>query len=400
MSNEDATHEAPTRREYVKYGGAVAVGGMLAGCAGQSDSGSGDTPEQTETETDSSYEVCMDPMGCVEFEEPPERIFALFWPSVDMCLALNRGDNILGSRQQAFDFYNQDEMTNVYERFGISFNLEGVESVELGTDKEIFYELDPDVIFFDPLVARYHPNFGWDEDDFNEIQKNIAPFFGSNASYTAAGYEYIADNVSNFPVTEDFEPLSLWEVFGKVAEVLQETERYELLKRIHSEFIADIQKGVPDDRAEVAYLNLSPEEETFWSVDPNQPGYIVQQFHDLGGVDNALSRLSDAGRFGWEALLDVDPETILVVSGIVNSDHVSYIRDHKFGSELTAVQENRLYEGAMANQGPLLNLVNTEMTAKQLYPGEFGEWRGLGNTPEDERLFDRQHVADIISGNI
>jgi hypothetical protein len=44
------------------------------------------------------------------------------------------------------------------------------------------------------------------------------------------------------------------------------------------------------------------------------------------------------------------------------------------------------------------------MTAKQLYPGRFGEWPGYENgepypeIPEAERLFDRQRVADVVRG--
>jgi iron complex transport system substrate-binding protein len=45
-------------------------------------------------------------------------------------------------------------------------------------------------------------------------------------------------------------------------------------------------------------------------------------------------------------------------------------------------------------------MFQTEMAAKQLYPGEFGEWNGLGETPEEERLFDRQEIADIVDGDV
>ncbi len=74
MSEDSGGHEAPTRREYIKYSGAVVGGVFLAGCAGQSDSGS--TPESTSTETetdtatemettigDTSYTVSMERWG-------------------------------------------------------------------------------------------------------------------------------------------------------------------------------------------------------------------------------------------------------------------------------------------------------------------------------------------------
>jgi len=83
-----STTEAPTRREYVKYGGAVVGGSLLAGCAGQSDSGSTPTETQTgsatatdnQTETatpeDTSYSVTISPMGTVGFDEVPGRVVA------------------------------------------------------------------------------------------------------------------------------------------------------------------------------------------------------------------------------------------------------------------------------------------------------------------------------------
>jgi iron complex transport system substrate-binding protein len=43
MSEDNGGYEAPTRRDYMKYGGAVVGGTLLAGCAGQSDSDG--TPE-------------------------------------------------------------------------------------------------------------------------------------------------------------------------------------------------------------------------------------------------------------------------------------------------------------------------------------------------------------------
>ncbi|WP_129113780.1 hypothetical protein [Halegenticoccus tardaugens] len=68
-----------TRREYVKYGGAVAGGGLLAGRTGESDSA--DTSTETDTDADgveqatledTSYEVCLSPSGCAEFDSMPE----------------------------------------------------------------------------------------------------------------------------------------------------------------------------------------------------------------------------------------------------------------------------------------------------------------------------------------
>jgi iron complex transport system substrate-binding protein len=76
------------------------------------------------------------------------------------------------------------------------------------------------------------------------------------------------------------------------------------------------------------------------------------------------------------------------------------MRQDNIGSELTAVQNDRVYRGGKNVQGPIINLFQTEVAAKQIYPEEFGEWKGLGNIPAGEQLFDRQRVADIINGDI
>ncbi|MFC6976564.1 hypothetical protein ACFQL1_23200 [Halomicroarcula sp. GCM10025709] len=65
---------------------------------------------------------------------------------------------------------------------------------------------------------------------------------------------------------------------------------------------------------------------------------------------------------------------------------------------ITAVKEGNLYAGGTGTQGPIINLFQTEMLAKQLYPETFGEWHGIGETPTDEQLFDRERLAEIITG--
>jgi len=47
---DNTSRKASTRRDTIKYGGAVITGGLLAGCAGQGDGGS--TPTETDTPTD------------------------------------------------------------------------------------------------------------------------------------------------------------------------------------------------------------------------------------------------------------------------------------------------------------------------------------------------------------
>jgi iron complex transport system substrate-binding protein len=100
MSDDDTTTtEAPTRRDTIKYGGAVVGGGLLAGCTGNSGSGDGGatgTPSpddnanssSTQTGSETAYEVCLPESGCVEFDDPPETYMTNRAASTGMLVAL------------------------------------------------------------------------------------------------------------------------------------------------------------------------------------------------------------------------------------------------------------------------------------------------------------------------
>ena len=123
MSNKDAAHEAtrrdsserqrtgsrrgnersertrrvPTRRDTIKYGGAVVGGGLLAGCIGDSDGSSGaysstETITETTTTEDSSYTVTIKPAGEVSFNAVPKTWVAenASWADMGVALGLSK----------------------------------------------------------------------------------------------------------------------------------------------------------------------------------------------------------------------------------------------------------------------------------------------------------------------
>jgi ABC-type Fe3+-hydroxamate transport system substrate-binding protein len=112
----------------------------------------------------------------------------------------------------------------------------------------------------------------------------------------------------------------------------------------------------------------------------------------------------------YEMLLEADPDVLLVLGPMTEYHDLGEIRtklaENEVTSEMTAVREGEVYAQGARRQGPILNLFQTEMTAKQLYPEQFGEWPGYVDgepypeIPESERLFDRQEVSDIINGEI
>jgi len=405
MADDSSGHQAPTRRDYMKYGGAVVGGGLLAGCAGQSDSESTPTEtgtdESTATETstpeDQSYSVTMSPVGQVTFESPPETVFTRLTHHAGMAFALGKGEDV--NAMHAPDYYDA-LWTQFVERLpGVSLDWSGLYS-SWNPDKETLYELDSDVHLADP--AWVTQNDGWERTDIEEIAENAGPWFGNSLSDRhqepptgwADGYEYYG----------------LWEQFERVAAAFREEARYEELASIRADVLGRIESDLPpvDERPTVAMAGLSDIESPYVYM-TDRPGFLTAHVRPLSPVDAFGDDVSSGDQVDLEAMLEADPEVILALGGLSPGTDMAGIRagleEHSIGSEITAVKKDRIYPQGARYQGPILNLFQLEMTAKQLYPGRFGQWPTYVEGPypeisEEEQLFDRQRVADIINGDI
>jgi len=406
--NDTDTTDAPTRRDYVKYGGAVVGGGLLAGCTGDSNSGSTSTPTSTETEMETdtaqptadgatSYEACISPVGCVAFKEPPETVFTRLTHLAGMAFALGRGNDV--NAMHAPDYY--DPLWNQFtERLpDVSLDWSGLYS-SWNPDKEKLYGLDSDVHLADPGWVTQHDN--WDRDDIEEIAGNISPWFGNSLS----------DRHQEPPAdyADSYEYYGLWEQFEKVAAAFREETRYDELAAIRADVLDRIEANLPpvDDRPTVAMAGLSDVESPYVYM-TDRPGFLTAHVRPLSPVDAFGDDVSSGDQVDMEAMLEADPEVILALGGLSPGTDMADIRteleEHEIGGEITAVKERRIHPQGARYQGPILNLFQLEMTAKQLYPDEFGAWPTYeeGPYPEipaEEQLFDRQRVADIITGDI
>ena len=389
--------EAPTRRGTIKYGGAVVGGGLLAGCTGEGEPGDDSTAteatgEGTETSEDTSYAVTMEPMGAVEFDAVPEQWLAIYNTYGDMGVALGQRDGIVGFGEPS------DFPTQFYDQLpGIDLSFDGVEALyaDGSPDKETYYELDADVHLLDTNhVAWIDDN--WTAEDFDEIAENVGPIIGN--AIRRRGQDW-----------HDYRYYDLYEAFEKIAEVFREPERYAALKAVHDELIATIRTDLPpeEDRPTVGLLSISSDFEkgSSWAY-PVIDGNAHKQYRDLGmrgAFDDAMEKRY--AKWDYEQILEIDPEALLFQYAFTSAsaaefeDRMEVMRNDPVGQELTAVRNGRLYRGGTELQGPIINLFQTEIAAKQFYPDTFGEWRGLGNTPTDEQLFDRVRVADIINGD-
>jgi ABC-type Fe3+-hydroxamate transport system substrate-binding protein len=416
MSDDADATDVPTRREYLKYGGAVVGGGLLAGCLGSDGAGGsastpmGETPSaaspdssaterpNTEPTTESyPYSVTMSPTGTVTFESPPETVFTRLTHHADMAFALGRGDSI--TAMHAPEYY--DGLWNQFvERLpGVSLDWTGLYS-SWQPEKETLYELDSDVHLADP--AWITEQEGWDRSDIEEIAENVSPWFGNSLSDIhreptgewADGYEYYG----------------LWEQFELVADAFREQARYEALAAEHEALLSTIESGLPaEPERPTAVMIAAADIEEIYTYTMNNPGFLTAHTRPLAPRDAFEGSVESNAVVDFETLLDADPDVILHLGGMEPNTDIAERRAAFQGdpvaSEISAVKDGRVYAQGARYQGPILNLFQLEMTAKQLYPDIYGEWPTYegGPYPEipaDEQLFDRQRVADVVTGEI
>jgi len=385
--NNTNTTEVPTRRDTIKYGGAVAAGSLLAGCSGDTDSEADEstsTPTDTATPEDESYSVTMEPVGEVVFDEVPESWLVMTAGYADMAVALGQQPPEGITSTSRYHTHHYDDIPNVSVNKGDILQL-----YDAGIDKELFYSLDVDLHVFDPnfLINRIK---NLDEADIEEITANISPFIGNtifSRQYSwHDGYPYY----------------TMYEAFEKMAEVFQEQARYQAFSDLHNEVIGEITDRIPgeSDRPSVATLMVVSEgPEEFYPFRIEQ-GTGWKQWRDLGVKDGLAgtgveSFTASRATMSYEALLEADPEYLMLYgyeslsTSEFRDTFLTYFRNHDIGSQLTAVQNGNVYRAGGFYQGPIINLKLTERAAQQVYPDEFGS---------DEQLFDRQRVSNIVSG--
>ncbi|WEL26863.1 ABC-type Fe3 -hydroxamate transport system, periplasmic component [Haloferax volcanii] len=143
-----------------------------------------------------------------------------------------------------------------------------------------------------------------------------------------------------------------------------------------------------------------------WVYPLNGPG-TVRAHTRVFDAEDALADVPSGTQIDMEALVEADPDVILVDGGL-GPDWTTTkqeLYDEPTAQGLSAVANDRVFPIGVRYGGPLMNLFQLEMIAKQLYPEQFGAWPTYEggpypDVPEAERLFDRQRVADIINGDL
>jgi ABC-type Fe3+-hydroxamate transport system substrate-binding protein len=393
MTHNDSSTTGPTRRDTIKYGAAAAASLGLAGCSG----GSSEEATQISTDTDDSYSVTMAPMGDVEFDAVPETaaIYDSVW--ADHLVALGQQERIvsLGFPDRYF--------TGYYDQLpGVTFDTSDLTAMfSDGLPKELFYELDADVHHIDPCRWLSFDS-GWSREDFDEVGQNVGPFFCNRFSRAHS-------DPPEGECRENYQFYSVWELAEKFSQVYRVQNRGERLRTVREEMVADITERLPpeSERPTVALVIYNPESETFGTYEINGPGFAKAHYRPLEPVgafaDSDATYANNYSDVDLEQMLAVDPDVIIHHWDIEPSERFEALldlEDHPVGGELSAIQNDRVYVGGTPMQGPIFNLFQLETAAQQIYPEEFGEFAGVRDTPEANKLFDRGRVADIINGDI
>ncbi len=325
----------------------------------------------------------------------------MFSTYADMAVALGHGDAVNALYVPEM---SGTTMNHYYDRLdGVAFDWDGlVDPLADGLPKETLYELDSDVHLADPVWASTQQN--WDEGDVDEVANAVGPWFGNFYSGTNNG---VPD-----PTAADYEFYGLWELFEKVADVLRERERYEALAAVHDDLVSTIQADLPpaSERPTAVRATLAADGEQFYTYHLNEPGYWLADTRPLGATDAFADQDWGSlwGAVDYETMAEADPDVFLHLWGITPNysmaDAKQALRDHPVGSELSAVENDRVYPAGMRYQGPIMNCFQLEMGAKQLYPERFGAWptyedgQPYPEIPQSEQLFDRERVAAIVRG--
>jgi ABC-type Fe3+-hydroxamate transport system substrate-binding protein len=412
-----ADRNASTRRDVIKYGGSIAGAGLLAGCLGggsgnsdsgdDSDSGDGAGSGGGSDDTDGSvdpYSVEMAPVGEVTLDAVPEDVMVYSLLYADMAVAFGHGDavNSLG-----FDADAGGNTLDAYyaELDGVEFDREGIRQLNTGSgggisvDRELLYELDSDLHLADPCLFVSFD--GWDQGDVAEIRDNVAPWFGNVYSRQKSKPPE--------PCRDGYEYYGLWEITERVAGVFREPERFEALAAVHDDLIETVQADLPPAENRPTVGTLLYMDGTYYPSRIDDPGFATAHVRPFGVADAFdADDVTYETAYDHEQLLKVDPDVILHQYGVESYYDVAAVReelaDHPVAGELSAIENDRFYSSGNPVQGPIMNLFQIEMTAKQLFPERFGEWPayelgdGYPEIPAEERLFDRDRVARIVTG--
>ena len=190
-----------------------------------------------------------------------------------------------------------------------------------------------------------------------------------------------------------------------MAEVFRAQERYRAYVELHEEMLTSIDERLPPADQRPTALLIYPADGSGFEFYPfrfDDGGVSTKQWRDFGLTD-ALSTtdvghysFSERGTLDLETLIEIDPEVLLVRNhggaseSEFQSDVVEPLQARSGSGDVQAIRNDAVYNAGYLDQGPIINFYHTEQAANDLYPESFA----------DATLFDRERVAEIVSGDV
>lgn len=274
---------------------------LLAGCAAAPVPASTPTAEGPLTLSNCGVDV--------SFDAPPQRVVTIKSTSTELLLALGLGDRIVGT---AFpDGPVPEEWADAAE--GIPVLADRMPS------EEIVLETEPDLVYA-----------GWE----SAFSPEAAGSRDELASLGVASYvQPAACQSAERPAKLDFD-----EIFREITEVADI-------------FDVDASELLTEQRDELDAISPAAGDLTalWWSSGTDTP-YVgggigaPQLLMETAGLVNIAAGLDAAwSSYGWEAVLDADPDVLILIDSSWNSvqKKIDYLRSNPATANLTAVLEER-----------------------------------------------------------
>ncbi len=283
------------------------AGVLLAGCATPSPDPAGEAPAAA------GAPVTIDNCGTeVTFDSAPERVVTIKSSTTEMLLALGVGDRIVATAYP--DGPVPEEWADEAPELPVL--------AERVPSQEVVLEQEPDLVY-----AGWESNFSADG-------------AGERASLEALGvHTYVAPSACK---GEGYRPnpLTFDDVFAEIREVASIFGVPDAAEELVAEQEAQLEQVEPLTSAPNALWFSSGTDTPFVGAGIGAPQLIL----DSLGVTNVAGDLEDSwAPFNWEAVVDADPDVIVLVDADWNSveQKIGVLESNPATANLTAVREER-----------------------------------------------------------
>ncbi|WP_205314667.1 putative F420-0 ABC transporter substrate-binding protein [Nocardioides houyundeii] len=312
FSSSAPSHVLFPRRRTSTALAALGLALVLAGCGGGSDDAAG-KPEEGSASAVAGYPVTVRNCGTeVTFDEPPQRVVTIKSTSTELLLALGLGERIVG---QAFGDGPVPEQW-AEEAAGIPTISDEAPS------QEVVLEQEPDLV-----LAGWESNLAAD----TAGERDQLARLGVHTYVSPAACQAPQDQPDR--MTFDL----LFDQFQEVGRILGAPEPAAELVREQRSLLAEVSHARPGTTA------------LWWSSGEDTP-YVgggigaPQMVLDALGLDNVVGDVDQTWTsLGWEAIVDADPDVIVLVDATWNSarDKIDQLESSPATAELSAVRRQR-----------------------------------------------------------